>query len=143
MPQGFWSGPDESQALRPKPINGCLFLPWFMNTPPEKKASCSSSGHQFVFPIRAASKRGKAGTPRVLFFPWDEGISLELLSYLLVSWMQHKSLVVEKVVAQAALPWLWSWFQVFSQAGISCSNSGATSMLGEQIQLTWDELMSF
>lgn len=143
MPQGFWSGPDESQALRPKPINVCLFLPRFMNTPPEKKASRSSSGHRFTFPIRAASKRGKAGTLRVLFFPWDGGISLELLSYLPVSWMQHKSLVVEKVMAPAALPWLWSRFRVFSQAGISFSNSGATSMLGEQIQLTRDELMSF
>lgn len=125
------------------PLTCVLFLPWLMNTPPEKKASRSSSGHRFTFPIRAASKRGKAGTLRVLFFPWDEGISLELLSYLPVSWMQHKSLVVEEVLAQAALPWLWSWFRVFSQAGISCSNSGATSMLGEQIQLTRDELMSF
>lgn len=78
------------------PLTCVLFLPWLMNTPPEKKASRSSSGHRFTFPIRAASKRGKAGTLRVLVFPWDEGISLELLSYLPVSWMQHKSLVGKK-----------------------------------------------
>lgn len=143
MPQGFWSGPDESQALRPKPINVCFVFAMAYEYPTREESLSLLQWSPVHVPHKAASKRGKAGTLRVLFFPWDEGISLELLSYLPVSWMQHKSLVVEEVLAQAALPWLWSWFRVFSQAGISCSNSGATSMLGEQIQLTRDELMSF
>lgn len=79
-----------------------------MDTPLEKKAPRSSSGHQFMFPISAASKRGKAETLRVLFFPWGKGISLELLSNLLLSLTQHKSPVLEKVVAQTTLTWLRS-----------------------------------
>lgn len=75
----------------------------------------------------------KAETLRVFFFPRGKGTSLELLSYLLLSLTQHKSPVLEKVVAQVTLAWLWWQFQVFSQAGISCSSSGLLNLyLGNQ-----------
>lgn len=69
MPRGPWSSLDESQAQCPnpiklkkkKPVNAHSLLIWFVG------ASCSSSGHQILFPLWA-SKRGKVEIPRD-FFP--------------------------------------------------------------------------
>lgn len=57
MPTGFWSSPDESRVPCPKPINMFLFLPWFLNTPLEKKACVAPQWSPVHIPHQTSTKK--------------------------------------------------------------------------------------